>query len=147
MKKTTSRKKDVIVYLCIAVMLIMIIYYVSVSNLFQDDSNEKTYVHDVELTISAPNWTVSYTAENTSNITVADFLFEWATKKQIVIEKEYFSGYNSFLIEGIGNFSNGNQDRYWQYYINGNYANMGCSAYVLDDNDTVLWSFEPSQQS
>ncbi len=143
----TTRKRDVIVYLCIAVMLIMIIYYVSVSDLFQhqNNANQKPYVNNVELTISAPNWTVSYMAENTSNITVADFLFEWANKEEIVIEKQYFSGYDSFLIEVIGNYSNGNQDRYWQYYVNEKYAGIGCSAYILDDNDTVLWSFEPSQ--
>lgn len=147
MTKKTPRKKDVIVYLSIAVMLVMIIYYVSVSDLFEDNSNEKTYVHDVELSISAPNWAVSYTAENTSNITVADFLIEWANNEQISIEKQYFSGYNSFLIESIGNYTNGNQDYYWQYYVNKNYAEIGCSDYVLADNDTILWSFEPSQQS
>lgn len=139
-------KKDVIVYLCIAVMLVMIIYYVSISDLFQPhhDPNQKTVVHDVELIISAPNWTASYTAENTTNITVADFLFEWANNEQITIEKQYFSGYDSFLIKSIGNYSNSNQDRYWQYYVNEEYANIGCSTFILSDNDTVLWSFEPS---
>lgn len=146
MAETTPKKRDVIVYLCIAVLLIMIVYYVSVGDLFQNQQNpnQRTYVHDVELTISAPNWTVTYTSENTTNITVADFLFEWANNEQIVIEKRYFSGYDSFLIEVIGNYSNGNQDRYWQYYVDGNYADKGCSAYVLTDGDVVLWSFESS---
>jgi len=35
-----------------------------------------------------------------------------------------------------------NGDKYWQYYVNDKFAEVGSSRYYLHDNDVVEWWFE-----
>jgi hypothetical protein len=44
-------------------------------------------------------------------------------------------------VEGIADTSN----HYWFWYVNGDFAMVGASQYVLQDGDTMEWSFEESQ--
>lgn len=97
--------------------------------------------------ITSPSWSIEYQNISTNNITVADFLFECASTNNFPVEKEFWKGYNSFFIEAINNIKNGEDDKYWQYYVNGVFAGIGCSSYLLDDNDIVEWRFEQSRWS
>ena len=69
-------------------------------------------------------------------------LFECADVYDFSVGKSYFSGYDSFFIDGINGITNGDDDRYWQYYVNGEFANVGCSQYILHNGDLVEWRFE-----
>jgi hypothetical protein len=81
---------------------------------------------------------------STKNVTVADFLFECANRYNFSVQKTYWQGYKSFLIKAIHGIENGEDNRYWQFYVNGRFADVGCSNYFLQDNDVVLWRFEPN---
>lgn len=94
--------------------------------------------------IVSSDWNLEYMNVNTENVTVADFLFECANHNNFTVKKKYWKGYKSFLIEAINGIENGEGDRYWQYYVNGKFADVGCSNYFLHDNDVVEWRFEPS---
>jgi len=94
--------------------------------------------------IISPNWNIEYSVVITENVTVADFLIECADHNDFTIQKKYWTGYKSFLIEAINDIENGDDDRYWQYYVNDKFADVGCSNYFLDDNDVVEWRFEQS---
>ena len=51
--------------------------------------------------------------------------------------------YNSVYIEGINHlyeFSAGPLSG-WMYAVNGVYPNYGCSQYVLQDGDTIVWNY------
>ena len=147
MKIEPTRKRDLFVYLCIAILLTTATYYVSIHDVFgkQNGVQEKQFVCDVEIIITTPNWSVTYSSENTSNVTVAELLFECLTHWNLTVDKTYWSGYDSFFITRIGNYSNGDDDRFWQYYVNDEYADVGCSKYSLHDHDTVVWIFERSK--
>lgn len=51
--------------------------------------------------------------------------------------------YQSAYIEGIGNLYefDGGPTSGWMYSVNGVYPNCGCSAYTLQNGDTVLWRY------
>ena len=138
-----------IVYISIVLLLataIIVVSHTQINSTIRSthnmDSNQR--IHHVNLKIITPTWNISYIDINTSNMTVADLLFECAKIYNISIEKNYWTGYNSFFIEEINGTRNGEDGRYWQYYVNGEYADVGCSSYILHDYDTVEWRFELS---
>ena len=51
--------------------------------------------------------------------------------------------YQSAYIEGIGNLYefDGGPTSGWMYSVNGIYPNCGCSAYTLQNGDSVLWRY------
>lgn len=146
MKKGQNNRLHVLIYLLVVLLLSFLILYVSSTNVFSVqpvESTDHVFVEHVSMIIIAPSWNISYMNVTTANITVADFLFECAKVHQISVEKTYWTGYDSFFIEAINDVKNGN-GKYWQYYVNGKYADVGCSAYFLHDHDLVEWRFESS---
>ncbi|HEX9721910.1 MAG TPA: DUF4430 domain-containing protein [Candidatus Paceibacterota bacterium] len=61
-------------------------------------------------------------------------LFE---KSGVTLEKRNFPGLGVF-IEAINGVHNSN-NYYWQFWVNGEYANIGASEYELRHGDQVLW--------
>jgi len=87
---------------------------------------------------------LQFTSFNTSNITVSDILYECAYFYEFSIGTEFFSGYDSFFITSINGIQNGENNSYWQFYVNEEYANKGRSQYYLKSNDLVEWKFQES---
>lgn len=46
------------------------------------------------------------------------------------------------LVESMYGKTNGTDERYWQYLVNGSEAQVGAGAYVLKDGDVVEWLFK-----
>jgi len=56
------------------------------------------------------------------------------------VYKDY--GEAGAFIEAIGDIANDAKgDRFWQYWVNNDYAPVGASAYQLKDKDIVEWKF------
>ena len=138
-------KRDIIIYIFISLIVTFIVYITSTSQILEpEENNTHTPLAHVNINIITPSWNISYTSYNTMNTSVADLLIECATFYEFTIEKDHFSGYNSYFITSINGIENGENDSYWQYYVNDFYADKGCSTYYLSNNDTVTWVFEPS---
>ncbi len=60
-----------------------------------------------------------------------------------VSTKEY-SGLGT-LVDGMGDYKNGVENKYWQYKVNGVMPQIGADAYQLKDGDTVEWFFASSE--
>ena len=61
----------------------------------------------------------------------------------IQIEASYAPLYGSYYVEGIGNlyeFDCGGMSG-WLYKVNGWTPNYGCSEYVLEDGDSIVWDY------
>lgn len=56
--------------------------------------------------------------------------------------KEY-SGMGT-LVESIGGKSNGTEDKYWQYTVNGVMPPVGADALMVENGDEVEWKFTTS---
>ncbi len=50
------------------------------------------------------------------------------------------------LIINIGGRGGGEGSAYWQYWVNGNYAQVGASVYEIKDGDQIEWKFTDAQQ-
>ncbi|MCH7604849.1 DUF4430 domain-containing protein [Patescibacteria group bacterium] len=69
--------------------------------------------------------------------TVLDLLYAMEKRRGIALETRNFLGLGMFIeaIHGVRNTNN----FYWQYWVNGKYAEIGAGQYVLQDRDEVLW--------
>ena len=140
-----TTKKDIFIYIIIALSICLITFVVATTNPFSpDNKNNYKPIKQLTMSIYTPTWTVTYTSINTTNITVSDLLFEWAKEANITIERDFFSGYDSYLITGINGSVNGENELYWQFYVNGEYSTLGSSNFYLKNNDVVEWRFETS---
>lgn len=140
-----TKKRDIIIYISICLILVGVIYFVSATNFIQPTQKATvSAIETVTMQIKSPAWNITHTSYNTTNLTVAALLFECAEKYKFTIEKEYFSGYDSYIINAINGIQNGEDNSFWQFYINGEYATLGCSQTYVSENDNILWIFEPS---
>ena len=145
MTQKNSKRKDIYVFLFLAILMIFLVYFFSVSNIFSTTvETENKTIQKIQVNISSQTWNISFTSFNTSNITVADILYECAYFYDFSIEPEFFSGHDSFFITSINGIQNGENNSYWQFYVNEEYANKGCSQYYLKSNDIVEWKFQES---
>ena len=62
----------------------------------------------------------------------------------LVTTKDY--GQLGVLVNGIGDQFNGQDGRYWQYWLNGAYSLIGADKQILKANDVVEWKFLTEQQ-
>ena len=56
------------------------------------------------------------------------------------IETKTYAGLGS-IIESINDFKSGTDGKYWQYWVNGKYSQVGASAYKIQPGDVVEWRF------
>ena len=147
MKNNLEQIKRVGVFLVIVIALASLVFAVSQTDFFSlyaKPGDTHKLVENVSMKIVSPDWNIAYMNVNTNNATVADLLFECASHYNFEVEVEYWRGYDSYFIESINGIENGEGDKYWQFYVNGRYADVGCSKYILYNNDVVEWRFESS---
>jgi hypothetical protein len=59
------------------------------------------------------------------------------------MEAVYTPSYGADYIEGINylyEFDAGEQSG-WMYRVNGAFPNYGCSDYILEDGDSIVWAY------
>ncbi|MFH0873864.1 MAG: DUF4430 domain-containing protein [Candidatus Komeilibacteria bacterium] len=59
------------------------------------------------------------------------------------VTKDY--GSMGVLVTQIGDKKNGDQNKYWQYWINKQQVQTAANAYILRPNDVIEWRFSTSQ--
>lgn len=75
--------------------------------------------------------------------TVFDVLTRVCEYAGIQLEYSWTPMYNSYYVEGINNlyeFDCGNESG-WMYKVNGWFPNYGCSSYMLEDGDAIVWCY------
>ena len=58
------------------------------------------------------------------------------------VKTTYYALFDSTMVDSVGNFENGQDLRYWQYYVNGEMPMEGADRVKLNNGDRVVWSFE-----
>ena len=75
--------------------------------------------------------------------TVFDVLKKACNRAGIQLEYRYTPIYESYYIEGINHlyeFDCGDESG-WMYKVNGWFPNYGCSSYVLEEDDVIVWCY------
>src|SRR3989344_7748947 len=67
------------------------------------------------------------------------------SEEGIDVAYETFTGLGE-LITRIGDKRNGTGGKYWQFWVNGAYSQVGASSYIPRVGDVIEWKFTPSQQ-
>ena len=78
------------------------------------------------------------------NSTVFSLLKELAQRENFEIEYKTYEGMGVF-VESIAEIKNGMDNKYWQYWVNGEYGQVGASLYKLKNGDIVEWKYIGSQ--
>jgi len=78
-----------------------------------------------------------------SDTSVYDVLFSVTGQNKIKLQtKEYDFG---ILVEAIGDKANGQANKYWLYYVNGEMPMVAVNNYKLNPGDKVEFKFEESK--
>jgi len=59
----------------------------------------------------------------------------------ISFTSDYYEGVGYFVTSLDGTRNDGQQGKYWTYYVNEKEATVGASLYVLKDGDSVTWRY------
>jgi len=78
----------------------------------------------------------------TTNATAYGFLIEAAKIGEYDVKTTYYGIYDSLLIESISNIENGQNNKYWIYYINSESGSIAADKQIIENNDIIEWRFE-----
>jgi hypothetical protein len=91
-------------------------------------------------------WTVEYINVETRNNTVFKLLMECAKVNDFTVDYTQWQGYDAVFVNSINGTQNGDDDMWWQYYVNGEYGDLASDKKEIFEGDTVEWRFvEPGQ--
>lgn len=94
------------------------------------------------ITINFGNGTIKTHEIKTTNNTAYTLLMQTAKIEGYSIKTTYYAIYDSFLIESISNIENGQDNKYWIYYINGESGAISADKQIVKNNDIIEWRFE-----
>jgi hypothetical protein len=128
----------------VVTLILVIVSFTGCISTSVEQGNPVEMVENVNMKIISQDWNIDFFAVSTTNVTVAAFLLECADHYGFSVEADNWDSYDSLFIEAINDIENGKNGKYWQYYVNGEFAHVGCSLYYLKNNDVVEWRFEKS---
>lgn len=109
------------------------------------DRGSEAAVQMRTITISIENLYFHRQATITAGDTVLKMLQQLdAQDPQLQLSIKEYSGLGT-LVESMNGIKNGDQNKYWQYKVNGIMPQIGADQYELYEGDIVEWYFETSQ--
>jgi hypothetical protein len=91
----------------------------------------------------APPWNVNVRLVNG---TVFGALETAASSANFTFKSEWYPNFRSHRVTGIAGVRDGTDNRYWQYYVNGQYMDKGADLVGLSNGDVVKWEFRQAMQ-
>ncbi len=135
------KKSDIFPIIGIALAIVLLIsatYFFEPRVVSQSDADTK------EISLSVEGLTEERTIETHSDSTVLNVLTELDSSfTELQLETTNY-GELGILVESMGGWNNGTDQKYWQYEVNGIMPQIGASSYVLNDGDKVTWHFSES---
>lgn len=128
----------------IAVLILAIFLQYKTSWKVTSEAIENTQIQKIEVLISIEENEISNlkAIKIDSGKTAFDALLKFTEENNIIIEtKEYEVG---IFIESIGGVKNGQDGKYWMYYINGKLASVSADKQKISDGDKIVFKFEKS---
>lgn len=149
MEKTENKKKTILqAAVLITVIVIAIAGLWVVAEHLEDISEveEPDNPIGVSLRIIGDGWQIEYLNVQTKNNTVYKLLMECSQRFNFSVGSTHWGAYDSIFINSINGTHNGENDKWWQYYVNDAYGDVGCDRKEIFDGDVVEWRFEEPGQ-
>jgi len=109
------------------------------SDIWLENSDETS----VKIVIIGDEWKMEDNIITYDGDTVFSILKEVTSRNNILLKYTYYEQFDSILIDSINDNLNGENDMYWQYYINGDIPMVGCDKYYdISNGDCIEWRFE-----
>jgi hypothetical protein len=108
------------------------------SEIWLENSDEMS----VKLVVIGDNWMIKDNIFAYEEETVFSILEEFTERNDISLESTYYEQFDSVLIESLGINYNGEEGKYWQYYVNNDIPMIGCDKYYIFNGDCIEWRFE-----
>lgn len=133
--------KNIISILVPILIIIVVGMYLVDSGIITDNpGNSNPEVSNTTLIIDYGNEVDTYNI-NISNATVFSVLIKASEEYDFQVTTKSFNENQSY-IDSINSFANGQDDKYWMYYLNGNYGTVGADMQPVEDGDVIKWKFE-----
>jgi hypothetical protein len=102
---------------------------------------EQSDATSVTINIHGDGWTLTDSICVTEKTTVLSLLQEVSTLHSLDLRTTYYESFDATLVDSIGGDVNGQNDYYWQYYVNGELPISGCDEYPVSNGDVIEWDF------
>lgn len=96
--------------------------------------------------VNTDKWTVEYLNVNSKNNTVFRLLLECSGRKNLSVDYTQWQGYDAVFVNSINGTHNGENDMWWQYYVNDEYGDLASDKKEIFEGDMVEWRFEEPGQ-
>jgi len=103
---------------------------------------EQADATSVKISIVGDGWTIGDNIVAYPGDTVFLLLETCSQQNGFSFEYTYYEQFDSVLIDSINNDENGDNEHYWQYYVNNDIPMVGCDKYTVSNGDHVEWRFE-----
>jgi hypothetical protein len=103
---------------------------------------EKSDETSVKMIVLGNGWTLEGNLIAYSDDTAFSILEELSNKNRVSFEYTYYEEFDSVLIDSINGDVNGEDGKYWQYYVNEDIPMIGADKYTVSNGDYVEWRFE-----
>lgn len=81
-----------------------------------------------------------------TDTTALALLKKVTTENNIELKYKDYGGDLGVFVEAIGNVAGDTKaNKFWQYWVNGQLAQVGASKYELKDGDMVEWKYGPAE--
>jgi len=107
----------------------------------QKESPKELVVNQDLITTSLKVQDQSYTVKIKEGSSAYELMLE-LKKQGLTFSGSEYSGIGFYVSEINGLVENKKTRAYWTVYINGKQSNLGVSALILKENDTIEWKYE-----
>jgi len=132
--------------LTVAIPLLIIcivgIYLVNTGIITDEPPNTNSKMINTSLTIDYGNGEIDTYNIETSNATVFSVLMKASEDYNFPVTTKSYNQNQSYYIDSIKSVTNGEDGKYWMYYLNGNYGTVGADMQTVADGDVIEWRFE-----
>ena len=138
------KKSHKIIIIAITLMLVLLSFSGNAlkipekSDIWLENSDETS----VRIKIIGNDWELNDNIIAYEDSTVFTLLNDFSNRNQLDFEYTYYEQFDSILIDSIGNVKNGEDGKYWQYYIYNEIPMVGCDKYKINNGDYIEWRFE-----
>jgi hypothetical protein len=76
--------------------------------------------------VNEDEWTLEYQKIKTKNNTVFKLLLEMKETYNVSLDYVHWQGYDAIFVSSINGTRNGEDNMWWQYYVNNIYGEIAC---------------------
>jgi len=131
--------------MAIAIIAVAVVAGASVTAIYmygENESSAEPITASVKIDFgNGTIWDYPNISVDGKHATVYGILLEAAHEGNFSVKYTYYGQYDSILIDSIAGVVNGDGNKYWQYWLNGDYGMVGADKQPVADNDIIEWKF------